>query len=213
MRTIVVAALAVAAGCRGPAGPAGADGVDGADGAPGATGATGATGPAGAQGDPGPQGPEGPAGAPGADGMSAGPLWVDAVGTPVYAGPEPLYFDANGYVWKIDPRTARVDPPKTVPTYFDTDTCTGAPHLIEIPLPRVPFQVDGDATWYIRPDTMGEPSVPFTYYGERTGSTSCGSWCQGCNYTADAVPLADMDIANVTAIPALSFVAPLHLEP
>jgi hypothetical protein len=211
MTTAFVFAALIA--CRGPAGPAGEPGRDGTDGAPGATGATGATGPAGTQGDPGPQGPEGPAGAPGVDGMNAGPLWVDAAGTAVYAGPEPLYFDANGYVWRIDPRTGRVIVPDTVPTYFDTDTCTGAPHLVEIPLPRVPFQVDGDSTWYVRPDDMGEPTTPFTYFGEHTGNTDCGSWCQGCSYTVPAVPLADLTVASITAPPVLTFVAPLHVEP
>jgi hypothetical protein len=206
MRTIVVAALAVAAGCRGPAGPAGADGVDGADGAPGATGATGATGPAGAQGDPGPQGEPGPAGARGEPGeRGPGLRWVDADGVEV--GPDvagkPVYIDQDGVIWPIDPERAEIGATVHVTRFFTSDDCTTDPHVVP-PLPRVPFEVDGISGWYVRPDDL--PQAPNTTFMAYQGTGICNP----SNDIENAYELVLMD--PLTGPPALSFVAPLRQE-
>jgi hypothetical protein len=203
MRAIVAGALALVVGCKGPAGPAGEQGPAGPA---GADGAPGQQGPAGPQGEQGPEGPQGPQGEPGDGALSS--VWVDADGQVV--GAELVYFDANDYVWNINPLTAQPTDVSTFAAYFASSDCSGPAYVVAQVTPRQVFAVDGESDWYVRPDSLASTTSSFSYNSFHQ-SGSCQTWGSTSSIVG-AQPLSDFDPAGITDEPTLSYTAPLHKE-
>jgi hypothetical protein len=93
-----------------------------------------------------------------------GVVWKDATGKLVegVVDDPPLYFDPAGHIWRVDQFTAEVSVDlsggNSLITVFQSPDCTGTALLLEtesggVPEPRVTFQIQGDPTIRVRPDT------------------------------------------------------------
>ncbi len=205
-------------GPQGLAGPQGATGPQGAQGLTGATGLTGLTGATGPAGATGPQGPAGPQGVQGPQGLQGPPgitnpafVWVDAVGTIVGpstglgSGSYPIYIDANGFIWSVDPRTLAMSDFGETNTYFTTADCTGTPYVM-LMLPRQAFRVVGvTGTWSVR-DNVVPSTISYSSFSNGT--------CYVYPYANSTVMVLVSDLIPVTPPAALTtvFTAPLHIE-
>jgi hypothetical protein len=189
----------------------GGDGQQGATGAPGQPGAMGTMGQQGVQGPPGPQGP------PGASAIA----WADATGVvipgvvlvPAQVGPEVMYFDEHGFMWKVDSETISVMPYSTSRAYYQSQNCTG-PAYYEVSSgnpgavrPRMTFQVEGTGEVRVRNDdsiVSGAPLCSFVYVGGCAQPSSNGA------PTCEAIGVTPESQTTVVTAPTIQATPPLH---
>ncbi len=233
MRGIGVLALLALLGCKGAdapvpqgskgdPGPAGAQGAAGPTGVAGAQGPQGAAGATGAPGAAGVQGPAGQAGAAGAAGAlgptgptgpaAAATVWVDATGNPAARfltgflpglGSGVFYFDAQGFVWTLDPEAAAVRDVATLDLFFAGAGCSGAAYVPALP-PRAVFSLWGQPGEFARGDAQ-----PLRTVSTASSMTSSGCVAQGFGLS----PLVARDgLTSVSQSPPALSGGPWHLE-
>lgn len=144
--------------------------------------------------------------------------WVDALGTPVGAL-EPLYLDANGRAWWVDPFTASTPANPAMPgiaaraatPIFASTDCTGTAYILPTgefedewenlvpPLPLgFPFRVVGQAALYLLPEA---PETEFVEGGSILTATGCmtGIYWRNVIELADALPGVVITAPNFSA--------------
>lgn len=213
MRGLIAFTLVVpqVLGCDGAMGLMGERGEPGEPGAPGEPGEPGMPGTPGLPGDP------GEPGAPGAGHV----FWVDAAGNRALGVTGAtvderavLYFDSNGYVWKLNPDTAEVDVVVSFrpPEWYSSPDCTGGALLAnnsadEAPLPRATFRMQTDGSIRVRNDDATEREFPVC--SER-GMGTCTPFTPCVDPPRTTIPLSETTV--IAALPAPPFAFPLHPE-
>lgn len=128
---------------------------------------------------------------------------MDSAGALV--GDQLTYVDDAGVLWPLDLETGRVD--RTAlhllsNRLFTSSDCTG-PAYVKPPAPRQVFDMLDDQTLRSRRDAAALADV--TIHSGMSGGV-CGQ------VTANTQSLVSFDAMDVVALPALSFVGPLHRE-
>lgn len=155
---------------------------------------------AGKMGEKGEQGVQGQAG-------TAKVVCKDATGTLVSESPDCLYVDVTGVQWRVDTETGKPVSGALTTIYYVGSDCSGDGYVSPPPPPRIAFQLTGETTFRVRPDTLASALSP-ALSGQKESN--------GCSTTLGGKHLSVklQDILNTTPLtaPTLTFVAPLHLE-
>jgi hypothetical protein len=133
------------------------------------------------------------------------------------SGIEAFYFDEQKLAWPIDREAGQITPTSFATTlgistvYFTGPDCTGTAYTGPI-MPRFVFLVSGDPTYYVRPDAVAlEGHTDIQSYRSGIAAPSCTN--RTFTTAIFIMPLAACAPSPALALPATSFVGPLHLSP
>ena len=131
-------------------------------------------------------------------------VWKDATGAFV-AYDSLLYQDDRGYLWSLNPETARLYDFGAGSTNFASADCSGEAYA-GAAQPRFPFRLAGESAWRVRPDALASIEVVLGSALTVTGT---------CQTLTNSTPTRVVPIARLIAgiaEPTFSFAPPLHME-